>query len=104
MKSGWTLGMSTVWATIRWAIIYDVMVDNCPVPHKTFASAAAFWANKRKLNIVFHYCRFEEGVRAQVNQELEELREQQKEFSDSLEELMEQNDIDDTAIEPEYVL
>ena len=38
---------------------------------------------------------FEEGVRAQISQELDDLRQQQLGFSDSLDQLLEQNDIDD---------
>ncbi len=40
-------------------------------------------------------CSFEEGVRAQISQELDDLRQQQLGFSDSLDQLLEQNDIDD---------
>lgn len=38
-------------------------------------------------------CRFEEGVKAQVNEELSDLREQQRAFSDHLEKLMEDSQL-----------
>ena len=37
--------------------------------------------------------RFEEGVRAQVSQEIEQLRQQQQSFSDSIDHLLDQNDM-----------
>lgn len=39
--------------------------------------------------------RFEEGVRAQVSEEIELLRLQQQTFSDSIDQLLDQNDMDD---------
>ncbi len=52
-------------------------------------------------DISFVVFSFEEGIRAQINQELADMREQQKDFSESLDDLMDQNDMDDAAVELE---
>ena len=40
-------------------------------------------------------CRFEEGVRAQVSQEIDLLRQQQQSFSNSIDHLLDKNDMAD---------